>query len=230
MKYAVAKMLAVIAGFCIILGMLAAVICGCATDAAFYHREYEKLHVADSIGITDEELKTATDVLLSYTKGEREDMLVYAEFDGQARPVFNERETAHMQDVRALFLGARCAAWWMLGGGALLMVAAVVFAKQKSAPFCGYLLANYLVIGLFAALALYAAIDFTSFWTSFHRVFFTNDLWLLDPATDNLILMVPEQFFSDLVCKIVAIFLGAAAALYAAGAWMKRRLKQKQRK
>ncbi|MDE6195978.1 MAG: DUF1461 domain-containing protein, partial [Erysipelotrichaceae bacterium] len=57
-----------------------------------------------------------------------------------------------------------------------------------------------------AFLGAYAIIDFDSFWTSFHYIFFSNDLWLLNPATDFMILMFPEQLFFQLVLRIIACF------------------------
>ena len=41
---------------------------------------------------------------------------------------------------------------------------------------------------------------------------FDNDLYLLDPRTELLIRMVPEQFFYDLVMRIVVGFFGVLAA------------------
>ncbi len=65
-------------------------------------------------------------------------------------------------------------------------------------------------------MAIWAAADFSTFWVSFHELFFTNDLWLLDPAKSVLINMVPAQFFYDLVMRIVGlvgVFLGVSLAL-----------------
>jgi len=61
-------------------------------------------------------------------------------------------------------------------------------------------------------------VDFTSFWVSFHHLFFTNDLWLLNPETDVLIMMVPQQFFSDLVARIIIRFVSVFFVLNAAAA------------
>ena len=55
-----------------------------------------------------------------------------------------------------------------------------------------------LVVGLGAAIV---ASDFTHYWTIFHKIFFTNDLWLLNPRTDLLINIVPEEFFVALVSR-----------------------------
>ena len=66
----------------------------------------------------------------------------------------------------------------------------------------GYVL---LVIG---ALVVWIVIDFDSFWTMFHHLFFPgNDLWLLDLRKDILIMIVPPEFFNHLVLMIVSTFL-----------------------
>ena len=79
-----------------------------------------------------------------------------------------------------------------------------------------------------AAIAIFAALDFARFWTSFHHLFFTNDLWLLDPRTDVLIMMVPEQFFSDLVMRIIIRFISMFAALNIAAGVLLRLQKKRE--
>ena len=41
----------------------------------------------------------------------------------------------------------------------------------------------------------------------FHEMFFSNDLWLLDPNTDMLINIVPEPFFIDTSLYICITFI-----------------------
>ena len=50
------------------------------------------------------------------------------------------------------------------------------------------------------------SIDFTSCFTLFHKLFFTNNLWIFDPETDYMIRMLPEGFFSDMVIRVEVIF------------------------
>ena len=40
----------------------------------------------------------------------------------------------------------------------------------------------------------------------FHHIFFNNNLWILDPAEDYMIRMLPEGFFYDMVMRIGSIF------------------------
>ncbi|GMA47726.1 integral membrane protein [Tetragenococcus muriaticus PMC-11-5] len=39
------------------------------------------------------------------------------------------------------------------------------------------------------------AVGFDQFFITFHEVFFTNEDWLFDPATDPIINVLPEQYF-----------------------------------
>lgn len=58
----------------------------------------------------------------------------------------------------------------------------------------------------FAMLAGWTFVDFDAFWTTFHKIAFRNDLWLLNPATDLMINLFPAEFFSSLVFRIVGFF------------------------
>jgi len=180
----------------------------------FYKTEYAKLNVAADVGCSYEELITATEVLLDYTADRREDMVVTAVIDGAEREVFNKREKDHMVDVKALYLSADVVR--------KVCIAAVVLIyflnygqkgilKDLSRAFPNVSMIFLIVIG---AIALYAAVDFNSFWTNFHHVFFTkNDFWLLNPATDLMIRFFPEQFFADIVLRIVLTFFAGFGIL-----------------
>ena len=189
-------------------------------DANFYRKEYAALKVAEDIQIDFEDLMEGTQVLLDYTAGKRENMVYEAVINGQNRELFNDREKAHMIDVSALYLNSMKVKRICL----FLSVAAVIILLIRKDSFLFTLAQQFNLISLIfllviGALALYAYSDFNAFWIRFHHVFFTkNDFWLLNPRTDMLIRMVPEQFFYDLVFRIVAgfftvFFLSNAAAL-----------------
>ena len=71
---------------------------------------------------------------------------------------------------------------------------------------------------------LWAMIDFNSIFYFFHIMSFSNDLWLLDPATDYLIMMFPEGFFFDSAILMVATIIAAAIVVWAAAFVLKRAL------
>lgn len=68
--------------------------------------------------------------------------------------------------------------------------------------------------GLAGCLGVMVASDFNKYFFLFHEIFFNNDLWLLDPATDLMIRMLPEEFFADMLIRIGSIFVGMLAVLF----------------
>lgn len=192
----------------------------------FYEREYEKLATAQRMGMSQEDLEKATEALLDYLKGERQDLLVQGVVHGQERQIFNEREIAHMADVKNLYLWAMRIGNCALAVSVLFYLTAWFSHQDKKSILSGYISGNWILFGLIAVLGIYAALDFNNFWTNFHHVFFTNDLWLLDPREDLLIQMVPEQFFFDLVMRIVIVSAMVLAVLMFLAYWMRKRYKK----
>ena len=65
-----------------------------------------------------------------------------------------------------------------------------------------------------SAAASEAASDFSRYFIMFHHIFFTNDLWILDPSTDMLINIVPEGFFMDTAARIAFLFGSLSLILF----------------
>lgn len=200
-----------------------------AFDGGFYAEEYEKYGTAAYVGVSGEQLEDATDALLSYIRDKRGNLDLSVTLDGAERQYYNEREKAHMVDVKALYLTAAAGMVWAGAAAAGLFAACFALWKRKAAAFVleGFYKTAYAVLAAFAALAVWAAIDFNGFWVSFHLVFFRNDLWLLDPETDLMIRMFSSGFFFDLVFRIIALFLGVLipAAVIARIAYKRRAAK-----
>jgi len=185
----------------------------CVYDRNFYRNTYAKLGIAQSVGMSEEDLTRATDALLQYCQGERPDLTVSAAVRGQTRQVFNEREIEHMADVRTLALTAEKVQWVLYALFGALLLFGILWGKFRLQKLFLPLLYGFLIgLAFIAAIGLFAAIDFDTFWTMFHHVFFTNSLWLLDPATSILINMVPQEFFFALVMRIL-LYFGTAMLL-----------------
>lgn len=74
-------------------------------------------------------------------------------------------------------------------------------------------LALVLVIGFLASLlAPGSGQIFDRIFILFHETLFDNDLWLLDPVTDDLINILPEGFFADTALRIAGLYLIVGAA------------------
>jgi integral membrane protein (TIGR01906 family) len=73
-------------------------------------------------------------------------------------------------------------------------------------------------LGLLGVAGVGALVGFEELWTRFHLLAFTNDLWKLDPDTDHLIQMFPEDFWLDATLLVAGLTALEALALLAASA------------
>lgn len=175
---------------------------------SFFHNQYTKLNTAESMKMSNEDLDKATGVLLDYIKGRVSTIDLEVVVDGEVVEMFNQREKDHMVDVRDLYitmLDVRVGLLIVVALVALVALGLFDFfdfrqsAKNLMDSFKGVLL----IIG---AIGFFAILDFNAFWTLFHEVLFSNDLWLLDPRTDRMINMFPEPFFKAMVMRIIFAF------------------------
>lgn len=177
-------------------------------NPGYFEKEYTKYQVLDDLpAMTMDDLLEVTHEMMDYLRGDREDLHVYTTLDGQEREFFNEREIAHMEDVRNLFVGAiqlRVLCLWLIA--LCLVLLAVVKAPLKRVIPRSICAGAGLFLAVLAILAGIIASDFSRYFVVFHHIFFDNDLWILDPRTDLLINIVPEGFFMDTAARIGGLF------------------------
>ncbi len=137
-------------------------------------------------------------------------------------PAFTEREISHMQDVRVLTQRIYAAQ-------VILFVAAVaaivILARQRStrrAAPDALLTGSIVTVALLLALVIFVFAGFDTFFTDFHRLFFSGDSWLF-LNTDTLIRLYPPQFWFDAATAIGLASMVEAAALGAVAWWWRRR-------
>ena len=175
-------------------------------DIDFFRDFYAKNDSAEEIGVSFDDLMLSTEVLLDYTKGKSDTLDVMVTVDGSREMMFNKRETDHMVDVRDLYLGAILIRN-LAAGFFVFMLLLDVMRKKFSFErhWLAVKQAGTIMFALIGFIVMAAVIDFNTFWTTFHQIFFRNDLWLLNPNTDRLILMVPLNFFISLVTRIITV-------------------------
>lgn len=177
----------------------------------FYEKEYEKYQVTASLHMSMEDVMEVTDHMMDYLIGKEENLSIVTNVDGCEQDFFNEQDRLHMADVKNLFLGGlKLRNVFLVLGIVFLMLAGVRAGKKGMSRefFESYSIALGVFLGLLLFLGVAFAIDFTACFTIFHKIFFTNDLWLFDPSVDYMIRMLPEGFFSDMVLRIGAVFVG----------------------
>lgn len=186
---------------------------GIYSDFDWYEKEYEKYNVLTDLEMEMEDVMDVTREMMSYLRGDRENLEVDTVVDGEEREFFNDREKAHMVDVQRLFLGGLDL---QLAASVIAITALLILAFSK-AEWKKILPQSFLIgLGSFIVLAgelgAMIAKDFNKYFILFHEIFFDNDLWILDPDTDLMIRMLPEGFFFDMVIRIGSIFVALLIA------------------
>ena len=164
-----------------------------------------------------DDLLYVTDEMMAYLRGSRDDLNIDTVVDGTPREFFNAREKAHMADVRNLFLGGLALRRLVPVSGSGIGCTAGTFKVPLKHLLPRMLCAGtVLFLGVTALLAGIISTDFTKYFIISYKIFFTNDLWQLDPRTDLLINIVPEPFFVDTAARIGLLFGGSVLILFAA--------------
>ena len=145
--------------------------------------------------------------------------------DGLETSVFSARETAHMEDVKALFVKVNRAQEISVVLVLLYAVAFFIWARdgqvRQLAAQC--LIGLALGVAVVGGIGIVAAFGFEPAFERFHTIAFSNDLWKLNPATDHLIQMFPEPFWRDMtillgaMCAIEALAIAAVSGVYLIG-------------
>lgn len=201
-----------------------------AYNRSFYVNEYDKYALAGYTGLSRDDYQKGMDVLLDYIQDKRDDITLEVTMNGQNQYLFNQREIDHMVDVKALATSAFhvmicCGLTTVILLFILIRYHALTLKSYRSC-FIGF---HLVLIGLLIGLAIMVFSDFNAFWTTFHHIFFPgNDLWLLDPATDAMIRMLPGELFNDLVVRILILFVMGYGLIHSLILWLNHRYWKKE--
>ena len=199
---------------CVLIAVLTALTLLTASIAApilcrpFYYAHIGPLELEARTGLTREEIRTAFNEMLDYCLGADEFST------GVLR--WSESGKAHFTDVRVLFLLDLRA----LGVCAGLLVGILLVSRKTGrtpAKPLGRGPAFWAGAGLGAVFLLVgalAALDFDRAFVLFHALFFPGkENWLFNPATDQIINILPQEFFRNCAILILALLVLGCASL-----------------
>lgn len=164
----------------------------------FFQASYEKNKVVEITNLSMDELMDITDNIIVYLKNEGGNDLL--------EPYFNQREILHMEDVQKLYIINR----WIRNIG-ILLLALITFSyiKNKEVFQMGKNIFNgiFIIYIFLGFLAISYILNFQKSFLFFHKIFFRNDLWILDPRRDLMIKMLPENFFMEMARNIFFLYV-----------------------
>lgn len=169
----------------------------------FYYVQIGPLGVCRASGLTAAQARAAYSEAMDYCLGLRPD------FAAGVLP-FSAEGASHFADVRALFILNLA----VLAVTLLFLLGLWIARRRRRTALPrlagrtpGFWAACGLGGGILIAAAL-AATDFDRAFAVFHGIFFPGkENWLFDPATDPVILLLPEEFFRNCAIAIAASLL-----------------------
>lgn len=202
--------------------LLSASIAWAVNSPWLYHYGFEKYDVSATTGLVESELKKVAISLLSYFNSDEEYISLTVVKNGEPFVLFNQREVAHLKDVKGLIWLDYWVLLWTLLYVLGYAVGSLFWAKRKywQQLAWGVVGGSGLTLALMLALGLGALLGFDQLFWQFHLISFSNELWQLDPARDYLIRLFPQGFWYDatLFCVLgtigTAIILGGVAGWY----------------
>jgi len=121
--------------------------------------------------------------------------------------LLNIKEISHLKDVKSLFKKIIYLKYFILF---LFIVLLFLFFKQYHNQFISlirmFLYSSSIIIFITLVLWLFLHYFQNNFYNLFfnaHKLFFTNNNWLLNSTTDNLVVIFPTQFFYDFFYNII---------------------------
>ena len=184
-------------------------------DPGLYSYGFDKYGISSRTGITDADLRLVGAELRNYFNSDSEPLVVRSRIYGVDREVFNQREVAHLRDVKRLIQGVYIA----------VLLSAAFLAATVAAGFIWYggtfwhslvrlvMWGGLLTLALVLSVGVFALVGFDSLFLKFHQLSFSNDLWQLNPNTDYLLIMFPQGFWLDATLRVATTAVVGGAFL-----------------
>lgn len=204
-------------GLFLIIALLVLSVKSVVFDSSFYQNLYAKLDWADQIQVSEEDLEASILMMVDYVQEKRDDLEGEIVWKGKTQPTFNTKEIRHMKDVRDLWLTAKTAMYLSWLGCLICGLLVILFKKEQSVVwlFEGLKASLIFLVFVLILLGFWCCIDFTGFWTWFHTIVFPgNQDWLLNPATDFMIVICPEEMFSTMIFHIALRLLSSLGLVF----------------
>lgn len=169
----------------------------------YYYLQIEPLHIVEDSGYDRATIVDAYRHTVNYCIG----------LEDEFHPGvlgFSESGASHFADCKKLFL----LDLWIALITSVVLVIYWIFRKKISPhvkPLAGrnpFFWAGITVLVLFGVVGGLGSIDFDRTFVVFHQLFFPGKTnWLFDPAVDQVINILPEQFFMNCAILIVVLIL-----------------------
>jgi integral membrane protein (TIGR01906 family) len=202
-----------------------------ANAPSVYDYAFDRYNAEDATGLSRADLNSTAQALRQYFNNSEKTFFHTVTEGGLQGPVFNARETRHMEDVKQLFVWVNRVQELSVIFVLAYVISFFVWSREGNVRQLATQSLIAVGVGAFAVggIGIFAAFGFDAAFTRFHEVLFSNDFWQLDPQTDHLIQMFPEPFWRDItialgaLCAVEGLLVAAISAVYLMGSKSERR-------
>jgi integral membrane protein (TIGR01906 family) len=188
-----------------------------------YEYGFDKYQISQVTGISNTQLDQVARQMVDYFNGKSPTPQLTVDSKAGRMQLYNEKELTHLEDVLkivSLFHVMQIVSLILF----LVLGIAVYLRMGINKILRGLEIGSIIAAAFTAVLIAWALIDFDDLFLLFHYVSFSNNLWILDPSKDYLIMMFPEGFFNDAAMFIVTTIMGLSAAVWLAAFLVRRNI------
>lgn len=164
-----------------------------------YYYDIKHLDIPVSSGYPETEIRENYDALIDYNS------MFYSgdlQFPSLA---MSDTGRIHFVEVKNIFVAVQ-----YLAVITLLLSAGFTVYKARKKDFAFLAGASALTLLVPAILGSLIALNWENFFVTFHHIFFNNDYWIFDAATDPVITILPDTFFMHCALLILGcVILGS---------------------
>lgn len=176
-------------------------------EVRLYEYGFSKYDVSEETGLSDGELLEVAQELIHYVNtGEW----------GEDLEIFNEREVAHLKDVKGLIQLCYHLQEATFGYLIACTLGGFFWQRKRFTPSLARMMAggSILTIALLLVVGIAALVNFQWLFGAFHRLFFSGDSWILSGYLPRIF---TEGFFSDAALLIIGAVVVEALVIGAIG-------------
>ena len=167
----------------------------------FYYIHIDAMKMVEQTGYSKEEIKDAYDEMM--------DFCVFGKPFGTGVLKYSQEGQSHFEDVAILFRLDFIVLIISVAVFGLIRILKLRPEISRHSPrylgSCGLLIFATVLFVIFA-------IDFDKAFITFHHIFFPGKTnWIFDPSKDEIIRILPEEFFRNCAILILAIMFGLCA-------------------
>lgn len=159
-----------------------------------YYFDIDYLGITESSGLSEEMIRANYDALIEYNSIFHTGRLEFPSL------TMSESGEVHFIEVRHIFVAVQILFIITL----ILSIIGILFKMaQKDFRYLKY--TSILTLAIPAVLGIVIGLNWERSFVIFHQIFFNNDYWIFDAATDPVITILPDTFFFH--CAVMILFI-----------------------